>query len=181
MKNIRSFFAIAIAVIGLSFTAANAQSFVNKSDNRSIDEQVARKIKNLSNYDVFDYIESQVEGSTVILTGKVHSIGTKSEAAAEMKHISGIDRVVNNIEQLPASTFDDQIRRAALREFTQRGPSQYFGFRSPDVHIVVEGGRMTLEGYVSRQSDKDMLNVLANGISGVFEVTNNIVVGKRAF
>jgi hyperosmotically inducible protein len=181
MKLIRSFLIVAIAMTGLLSGTASAQNFVNKPDGRSIDEQVYKKIKNLTNYDVFDNIQWQVEGDTVVLTGKVYSIGTKSEAADEVKRISGVAHVVNRIDMLPASGMDDQIRRTALREFTQRGPSQYFGFRNPDVHIIVENGRMTLEGYVAHQSDKDMLNVLANGITGVFEVTNNLVVGKRAY
>ncbi|HVF46760.1 MAG TPA: BON domain-containing protein, partial [Pyrinomonadaceae bacterium] len=62
-----------------------------------------------------------------------------------------------------------------------RGPAQYFSDRNPDVRIIVENGRMTLEGVVSSRSDSNTLNILAHGINGVFEVTNNMVVGKRAY
>ena len=76
---------------------------------------------------------------------------------------------------------DNQIRRDALVAFTGRGPAQYFGYPNPDVHIVVDHGHITLEGYVSRKSDSDLLNVLANGVTSVFTVTNNLIIGKRSF
>ena len=132
-------------------------------------------------YGVFDNIEYSVSGSTVTLTGKVYSLGTKSAAARSIRDIDGVSNVVNNIDSLPPSSFDDRIRREAYRTFTSRGPSQYFNELNPDVRIIVENGRITLEGYVYRKADSDLLNILANGISGVFEVTNNIVVGKRSY
>ena len=52
---------------------------------------------------------------------------------------------------------------------------------SPDVRIIVEHGKNTFEGYVSRSGDSNTLNILANGISGVLGVRNNLVVGKQSF
>jgi hyperosmotically inducible protein len=147
--------------------------------NASIDNQVYHKMRGLTYYNTFDYITWQVNGSTVTLTGKTFTLGTKDEAARAIKDIPGVTQVVNNIEQLPASPMDDRIRREALREIESRGPGQYFGYPNPDVHIIVENGRITLEGYVSRKSDSDLLNILANGITGVFEVTNNLKIGER--
>ncbi|MFL6373533.1 MAG: BON domain-containing protein [Pyrinomonadaceae bacterium] len=172
MRSIRSLFLAAIAVVGIFGTAALAQS-------GSIDNQIYHKVRGLTYYNTFDYITWQVNGSTVTLNGKVATLGTRSEAARAVKDIPGVREVVNNIEELPPSSFDDQIRRRALFEFTQHGPGQYFGWPNPDVHIIVENGRMTLEGYVARKSDSDMLNILANGIQGVFEVTNNLKIGER--
>jgi hypothetical protein len=89
--------------------------------------------------------------------------------------------VVNHIEELPPSPMDDRIRREAYLTFLQTGPAQYFGHPNPDVRIIVKNGRLTLEGYVNSRSESDTLNVLAHGVSGVFEVTNNLVIGKRRF
>jgi len=185
MKAVRTLVFLTIAFLGFSVINSSAQSFAPAGSKvkkeRSMDEQVYRKIKSMLRYNVFDYITWQVSGNTVTLSGKVNSLGAKREAAAAVKEIPWVTNVINNIEELPPSPMDDGIRRAALIEFTSRGPAQYFGHPNPDVHVIVEHGRMTLEGYVTRRADSDLLNVLANGIPNVFEVTNNLVIGERKF
>ncbi len=181
MSKLRPFLFALAAVIGFSFVTANAQGFATSNNNsRSIDEQIYHKLKG-ADQTVFDHITWQVNGSTVTLSGKAYSLGIISRSESIVKDIPGITGVVNNIEQLPGSPMDDRIRRAALAEFESRGPSQYFGYPNPDVHVIVENGRVTLEGYVARKSDSDLLNILANGVSGVFQVTNNLVIGERKF
>jgi hyperosmotically inducible protein len=180
MKYIRSLFILTFAFLGIFTVGVGAQSFAdNVKPARSIDDQVYHKVRSLNRYNTFDYITWQVNGSTVVLTGKVITLGTKREIANDVKRIEGVTNVVNNIQELPPSSFDDQIRRAALREFTSHGPAQYFGYPNPDVHIIVENGRITLEGFVSRKSDSDLMNILANTIPGVFGVTNNLIIGER--
>jgi hyperosmotically inducible protein len=180
MRTLRTLFVVSIAFLGIFTTSAGAQSFADsRKDSRSIDEQVYHKVRGLTRYNTFDYITWQVNGGTVTLNGKINSLGTVDEAERAVKRIPGVTKVVNNLDMLPASSFDDQIRRAALREFTNRGPAQYFGYPNPDVHIIVENGRITLEGFVSRKGDSDMMNILANTIPGVFSVTNNLLVGEH--
>ena len=181
MRYTRTILFAIVAIIGVSVIGVNAQNYASKDTPKSIEQQVYNKIRYLPYYDVFDYITFEVKGSTVILGGKVNSLGTKRQAAAIVKDIPGVSEVVNNIDQLSPSPGDDRIRRDAYRTFVSRGPSQYFSTIAPDVRIIVENGRITLEGYVTYQSDKNMLNILANGVSGAFEVTNNLVVGKRSF
>lgn len=170
-----SFITLFAIMIALAVSGAEAQ---NKSG-KSIEKQVQSAILKAPNYGVFDIIKFDIDGSTVTLTGKVYSLGTKTDAARRIKRIEGVSQVINNIENLPPSSLDDDIRRAALRTFGQRGLGRYFWPTNPDVHIIVEGGRITLEGYVYNKGDRDALNIYANGISGVFEVTNNLIVGKR--
>lgn len=181
MKRISTLFLTLFTVISFAFlTSANAQNFT-AAKTRSMDEQVYRKLKYLPNSNVFDHITWQVSGSTVILSGKVYTLGTKDAAARAVRDIAGVSEVVNNIEMLPASPMDDRIRREALIAFTNGGPAQYFSSLNPAVRVIVENGRLTLEGYVARKSDSDLLNILSNTISGVFKVTNNLVVGERKF
>lgn len=181
MKKIRSFLFAIIATISISAVGASGQNFTDRSSvsAKTIEQQVYKKLRSLPRYGVFDNITAEVNGSTVILHGKVITLGTKSGAANVVKDIPGVAEVVNRIEELPPSGFDNQIRLQALRAFTSRGPAQYFATINPDVRIIVDRGRITLEGYVSRKADRDTLNILAHGIPGVFTVTNNLVVGKR--
>ena len=46
------------------------------------------------------------------------------------------------------------------------------------LNIIVKNGNVTLEGVVGSEMDKNMANVQANSVSGVFSVTNNLEVDK---
>lgn len=182
MKKFRSSLFAIIAIFAISAIGVNAQDYIKTSSVAPPTEvQVQKKLRGLPRYGVFDNIQVEVKGRTVYLSGKVITLGTRTTAANVVKDIPGVLEVVNNIENLPPSPGDDRIRREAYRTFVTRGPGQYFASTNPEVRIIVENGRLTLEGYVHRQSDSDMLNVLANGVSEVFQVTNNLVVGKRAY
>ena len=183
MKKVRLLFASVLAVATISFATVNAWSYVPKTDDpvRSTEQKVYHELLKLPHYGVFDYIGFTVNGTTVTLTGKTYSLGTKAAAARYVKDIPGVSNVINNIEELPLSSFDDRIRRQALRTFSDHGLSGYFWETDPDVRFIVQNGRVTLEGFVHGQGDKDAMNILANGISGVFSVQNNLVVGKPMY
>jgi len=170
-RNLLPLFFVIAAVFAASVS-------VQTQDTRSVEQRIYKRLLNVNNYGVFDFITFQYEDGTVILNGKVSSFGTKDEAASDIKGISGVEKVINNIEQLPASPWDNEIRRQAMYRFQERGPSQYFGERRPDVHVIVENGRVTLEGYVTSKSHSDLIFMLVNGIPGVFSVQNNLVVGR---
>lgn len=177
MRKFRSLITFCALVLGLFVGAANAQNFV--AAGAPSEQQVYKKLVNLSRYGVFDFISFDMRGDTVVLNGRAHTLGLKSDAASAVKKLPGVRHVVNNIEQLSPSSFDDRLRGSLLRSFARGGLSQYLWPTRPDVHIIVEGGRVTLEGYVSNTADRDRFNIYANGTSGVFSVDNNLVVGKR--
>src|ERR1700674_893644 len=103
---------------------------------------------------------------------------TKSDAEAAVKNIEGVTRVVNNIQVLPVSPFDDQIRWAEYRAiYSQPQLSRYAMGVVPQIHIIVNGGHVTLEGVVANEADRDVAGLSANGVPGVFSVTNNLRIG----
>jgi hyperosmotically inducible protein len=96
-----------------------------------------------------------------------------------VKRIEGVTRVVNNIEVLPLSPMDNRIRIAEYRAI--------YGFPSlnryalgalPPIHIIVKNGNVTLHGVVVSQADKNTAGIRANGVPGVFSVTNDLQVEK---
>jgi hyperosmotically inducible protein len=176
MNKIKALFTFSAFLLALFVSGADAQS---KYTDAIIEQQVYKKIVNLPRYSVFDFISYDVKGDIVVLTGKVYSSGTRSDAASAVKRVPGVARVVNHIEQLPASSFDDEIRRSLLRQFDRGGLGRYLSEIRPDMRILVQNGRVTLEGYVSNKADRDRANVYANSVSGVFNVENNLVVGRR--
>lgn len=182
MKYIRNFLILSIAILGLAFSSVDAQSFSDngKRSGRSIEQQVYKQIIKLPYYGVFDNIAYQVNGDTVILSGKVVQPTTRKSAERVVEKIDGVRNVVNNIEVLPLSSFDDSIRLRTLRTL-QRGGGlyRYFLGANSSVKIIVDRGNVTLEGFVANRGDYNLANVLTNGVSGVFSVRNNLVVEKE--
>jgi hyperosmotically inducible periplasmic protein len=163
--------------VGVPIANANTATAVNTS---SISEQVRHNLVMLPWYGVFDNLQFQVNGTEVVLSGEViseHGI-TKDDAANAVKKIPGVTNVVNNIEILPPSPFDNQIRRAEYRAiFSQSDLGRYTLGVIPQVHIIVKGGHVTLEGQVINQMDRTVAGIAANSVPGVFSVENNLQIG----
>ena len=180
MKLFRNFLVLTVAFLAFSLTNANAQGFSDAKSARTIEQKVFKKILNLPYYGVFDNIKFKVEGSTVTLYGKVINGTNKSGAENVVKRIKGVSNVINNIELLPLGSFDNSIRRQLLRSVGNTAAMyRYLQEPNPSVRLIVENGRVTLEGYVSNRSDANLMNILANGVPGVFSVKNNLVVDKE--
>jgi hyperosmotically inducible protein len=85
--------------------------------------------------------------------------------------------VEDQIEVLPLSPFDNQIRRSAYRAIYGYGPlSRYSLGTHPSIHIVVKNGNVTLAGVVANRADRDLAYLRANGVAGTFSVTNDLRV-----
>ena len=142
-------------------------------------EQVRHQLVMIPWYSVFDNLMYTVQGNEVILSGQVVRPVVKDEAASAVKRIKGVQEVNDQIEVLPLSPFDNQIRRAELREIYSFSSLQRYGLgTNPSIHIIVKNGNVTLEGVVDNQTDKDLAGLRANGVPNVFSVTNNLRVLK---
>ncbi len=146
-----------------------------------ITKEVRHELVMLPFYGVFDNLAYKVDpDGTVTLLGQVSRPVLKSDAENAVKHIEGVERVVNNIEVLPTSIEDDRIRRAAYRAiYGNEVLSQYQLRAVPPIHIIVKNGHITLEGVVARQMDKTIAGIQANSVPGAFSVTNNLVVEEE--
>ncbi len=147
-----------------------------ESQNRLIKE-VRHELIMLPYYGVFDNLAFRIDGRTVILEGQVVNPVTKSGAENSVKHIEGVEKVINNIEVLPPSPMDDRIRRAVYQSIYSYGPLfKYGGMAVPPIHIIVKSGRVTLDGVVDSEADKNLAGMRANQVPGTFQVTNNLRV-----
>lgn len=141
--------------------------------------QVRHELVMLPYYGVFDNLAFRLDGRTVTLLGEVTRPTLKSGAGRVVKDIEGVERVQNEIKVLPLSPNDDRIRRAVYRAvYGQSALNRYALQAVPPIHIIVENGRVTLEGVVSTEGDKNLAGIQANGVPGVFAVTNNLRVEK---
>ena len=164
---------------GIGAPGASAGNTVNPNVS-AIPNQVQHNLAMLPWYGVFDHLDYQVNATEVTLNGQVTSehATTKDDAGRFVKSIPGVTKVVNNIEVLPPSPFDNQIRRAEYRTvFSQADLGRYTMGAIPQVHIIVKNGHVSLEGVVMNEMDKNIAGIVANTVPGVFSVENNLRIG----
>jgi hyperosmotically inducible periplasmic protein len=181
--SLRKYLFAALLAVMIGFTLSASSAAAGTSTNNkvlSLSDHVHHELLMLPWYGVFDNISYQVNGNEVILSGQVtsqHAV-TKDDAARSVESIPGVTNVVNNIEVLPPSQFDDQIRRAEFRTvFSHADLGRYTMGAIPQVHIIVKGGHVSLEGVVMNQMDKNVAGIVANTVPGVFSVENNLRIG----
>jgi hyperosmotically inducible protein len=168
----RNIAAIAVIAAGMAFAQSNsAAAHLNK--------EVRHELVMLPYLGVFDNLAYRVDGNTVTLTGQVTRPSLKNDAEKAVKSIEGVQKVNNQIEVLPPSPMDDRLRLALYQAI--------YGFSSLNryalpvlkpIRIVVKNGNVTLEGVVDNQADKSLVNIRANGVPGIFSVTNNLRVAE---
>ncbi|HXI39581.1 MAG TPA: BON domain-containing protein [Bryobacteraceae bacterium] len=146
------------------------------ADETRIAREVRHQLVMLPYYGVFDDLAFFVTGSAVTLVGEVTRPTLKSDAQNVVKRVEGVTDVINNIEVLPPSPMDDQIRLAEYKAiYGDPALSTRYGYRAlPSIHIIVKNGHVTLEGVVMNESDRNLANIRANGVQNVFSVTNNL-------
>jgi len=179
----RGALAVAAFLIVVPLQAQKSKDKVNPAANSGAraQDRVTREVRHelvmLPYYGVFDNLTYRVDGGTVTLMGQVTRPTLKNDAGNVVKGIEGVERVDNKIQVLPLSSMDDGLRIAEYRAiYGHTGLDRYALQSVPPIHIIVDNGKVTLEGVVANQGDKDMAGVRANGVSGVFSVTNNLRV-----
>jgi|SRR5579872_813061 hyperosmotically inducible protein len=167
---------LASLLLMIPFCAAAQNSA--KSDER-ITREVRHELLMLPYFGVFDNITYKVEDGTVTLMGNVVRPSLKPDAENAVKHIEGVDKVVNQIEVLPPSTADDRIRLRLFRAIYEFPALQKYelGVRKP-IRIIVKNGHVWLEGVVDSEADKNLAGIRAKTVPGTFSVTNNLQVAE---
>ena len=184
-KEFRSLFVavlLAAPIMAMPYSAASRPQDEKKQRSEAkyrekLYKEVRHQLVMLPWYSVFDNLAYQVEGDKVILSGQVTRPVLKSDAEAAVKSLEGVSSVVNNIEVLPPSPMDDQLRHSLYRAiYGDPGLSRYSVQAVPSIHIIVKNGNVTLEGVVDSETDKNLANLRANQVPNVFSVKNNLVV-----
>jgi hyperosmotically inducible protein len=138
-------------------------------------KEVRHELVMLPYYGVFDNLSYRVDGSKVTLFGQVREPKLKSDAEKAVKSIEGVSSVDNQIEVMPLSPNDDQIRLAAYRAIYSQAPLQRYQMGAvPPIHVIVKNGDLTLEGVVATEMDRNVAGIAAKGVSGAHKVTNNL-------
>jgi len=178
-----------------------------RADATSSVEQVRKELLQLPYYSVFDFLAFSYDRGTVVVGGYAYALGLKKDAERAIKRASGVDIVVNKIEELPPNQFDDQIRWATYYKiyrdpFLSRyapgggllwghrhafgGPFSPYGGAFPGmepagdypIHIIVQNGRVMLLGVVDNENDKTVAGLRSREVPGTFDVDNQLVVER---
>jgi hyperosmotically inducible protein len=157
-------FAISLA------TAAAAQDRKDLQVFRDISDSVNR----YTQFTIFDSIDASVTQGTVVLSGWVTMPYKKDDIERRVRKIAGVERLENAIQVLPVSQFDDELRfRISRAIYGNSAFWHYAAMVNPPIHIVVNGGRVTLQGVVQSNVDRQLARSLATGF-GSFEVKNEL-------
>jgi hyperosmotically inducible protein len=167
---------ILIAIVGAAVACSQTAPLSEKAQAR-IEKEVRHEIVTLPFFDVFDNIAFRVEGYNVTLLGQVTRPTLKADAENTVKKIEGVEIVNNQIEVLPLSPNDDRLRVALYRAIYGFNSLQRYAMPViKPIRIIVKNGNVTLEGIVNSEADKNVVKLRANGVPGVFSVTNNLCV-----
>ncbi len=171
---------LVVAVTLLSLATLGSTQ-VRDQPSAKAQERITREVRHellmLPWFGVFDNIAYKVDGYTVTLLGQVVRPSLKSDAENVVKHIEGVEKVDNQIEVLPTSPMDDGLRLRLYREIYGYPALEKYalGVQKP-IRIIVKNGHVTLEGVVDSEADKNLAGLRANGVPGIFSVTNNLRV-----
>jgi hyperosmotically inducible protein len=183
MKKTMQRVSLILALTLLTVPVLTVPMFAKANNNPPADmnDAVRHALVMLPYYSIFDDLGYRVDNGVVTLTGDVTRPVLKSDAEHAVKRIPGVVQVANEIKVLPLSSFDNQIRRAEYRAiFTYAGLYRYALGANPSIHIIVDNGHVTLVGVVDNEGDKNLASIRANGVPGVFEVTNNLRVAEKS-
>ncbi len=142
-----------------------------------LEKAVRHELLMLPYYGVFDNLEFKVDGDVVTLSGQVVRPILSHDAQHAVERISGVSKVINHIEVLPLSPFDDRIRLMTYRRiYGDQALLRYAILPIPSIRIIVKNGNVTLKGMVSNAMDQQLAFMAANSVGGVFSVTNELKV-----
>ena len=177
MKMINKTLIAAALTTALTVGSAMAQPAVD--DSQRLQKKVRHELIMMPFFSVFDNLSYRIDNGVVTLMGDVTRPTLKSDAQRIVSRIEGVRGVVNTIEVLPLSPFDDRIRMATYRAIYGYGPLQRYGLGTqPSIRIIVKNGNVSLEGFVNNEMDKNLANMRANQVFGVFKVNNELQIGS---
>jgi len=158
-----------LLVLGLS-SGARAADREDLQIFRDISTQVLR----YSYFTIFDSVHAEVDNGIVTLTGKVTMPYKRTDIEKRVANVGGVREIQNRIEVLPVSQMDDELRFQISRAIY--GNSAFWNYAAmvnPPIHVIVERGRVTLEGVVNSNVDRMLARSLASSF-GAFSVTNEL-------
>jgi len=165
--------------IGAALTASLSFGAGGTTVTSTLEDKVRHELVMLPYFNVFDDLSFRVDNGVVTLFGNVTQPVVKRDAESAIKHLEGVAKVDNQIEVAPLSPFDNRVRLQTYFAIYGYGPLQRYGLGTqPPIRILVKNGHVTLAGVVASEADRNLAFLRANGVAGVFSVTNDLRVER---
>jgi len=166
-------FAKSIAAVTVVLALSTPAWAADRTD-LQVARDVSKQVLTYSQFTIFDSVHMQLNDGTVTLTGKVTMPYKKNDIEKRVAKIGGVKQVINRIDVLPVSMYDDELRfRIARAIYGNSSFWNYGSMANPPIHIIVENGHVTLDGVVNSNTDRMLARSLATGF-GAFSVTNDL-------
>ena len=148
-------------VMSAGVAGATTNSSAPQND-ESLSNRVRHEIVMYPYYGIFDNLNYRVVNGNVELTGAVTQPWKKSDLGKSVQKIPGVASVTNEVEVLPLSPMDDRLRLQIARAiYRDPGLSRYAIQAVPPIHVIVDNGRVTLEGVVHNDMEKQVAGIRA--------------------
>lgn len=164
---------LAVLVTSLLLFAGSGWAQVERKDLQVFND-ISKTVNNYSFFTIFDDVSANVENGNVTLSGKVTQPFKRDDIAKRVGKIDGVRHVTNQIQVLPLSSFDQELRYRVARSIY--GNSNFWNYAimaHPPIHIIVEHGHVTLTGVVQSNVDRMLARSLASQF-GVMSVKNDL-------
>ena len=163
---------VALLLVLVFYSAATASA--QERNDLQIFRDISDSVHRYAQFSIFDGIEASVTQGRVVLDGWVTMPFKKVDIDRRVRAVEGVESVDNRIQVLPVSQFDDELRfRIARAIYGNSAFWNYAAMANPPIHIVVNGGRVTLQGVVQSNVERQLARSLATGFAS-FEITNQL-------
>ena len=164
---------ISLMAVALVLTLTGAAAAQDRKD-LQIFNDISTQVNRYPQFTIFDSIDAGVDNGDVVLSGWVTMPYKKTDIERRVAKVAGVKAVKNDIQVLPVSQFDDELRFRISRAIY--GSSSFWNYgamANPPIHIVVVRGHVTLTGVVNSHVDRVLARSLAIGF-GSFDVKNEL-------
>ena len=156
----------------ISFNSAYAQTAERKD--LQVFNDIADQVNRYTQLTIFDSISASVDDGRVELSGWVTMPYKRDDLEKRVRKVEGVISVSNKIGVLPVSQFDDELRfRIARAIYSHSSFWNYAAMVNPPIRIVVNRGRVSLEGVVQSNVERMLARSLASGF-GEFDLKNDL-------
>jgi hyperosmotically inducible periplasmic protein len=153
----------------------NALAVMRAESDHALAEKIAERVRRYVFFSIFDDIEVEVTDGVATLRGFVTMPFKSREMAKLTSRVDGVQNVIDTVETLPVSGFDDQIRYAIASRIYNDPMFWHYAIQvNPPIHIIVQHGRVTLTGVVLSEVERRKAELLAREVFGVFSVENKL-------
>jgi hyperosmotically inducible protein len=148
-------------------------------NNLEVYHDVSNAVQRYSFFTIFDAVHASIADGVVTLSGKVTMPYKSNDIAKRVAKVDGVTQVVNRIEVLPVSQFDDRLRVSIARAIYSNPSLSMYGLGpNPSIHIIVDRGRVTLDGVVMNNMDRQIARTVVGSFS-TFGIKNELKTSEE--